>query len=36
MTGYDGDNVGEGRLGGCSVVVVIGDGPLERSETVEK
>lgn len=35
MAGYDGDNAEEGRLGGCSVVVVIGDGSLERSETVE-
>ena len=34
MTGYDGDNTGEGRLGGCSVVVV-GDGSLEKSEIVE-
>jgi hypothetical protein len=33
--GYDGDNTGEGRLGGCSEVV-IGDDSLEKSETVEK
>ena len=34
MTGYDGDNTGEGRLGGCSVVV-IGDDSFEKSESVE-
>ena len=33
---YDGDNTGEGRLGGCSEVVIVGDGSLEKSETVEK
>ena len=32
---YDGDNTGEGRLGECSEVV-ISDGSLEKSETVEK
>ena len=33
--GYDGVNTGEGRLGGCSEVV-IGDDSSEKSETVEK
>ena len=33
MLGYDGVNTGEGRLRGS--VVVIGDGSLEKSETVE-
>ena len=31
-----GGNGGEGRLGGCSVVVVMGDDSLDKSETVEK
>jgi hypothetical protein len=35
VMGYDGDNTGEGRLRGCSETV-IGDGSLEKSETVEK
>lgn len=35
VMGYDGDNTGEGRLGGCSEVV-IGDVSSEKSETVEK